>query len=293
MGLLDIGAGLLNPVGAISTVAAIGDSYLGYKGAEKDREQQERQHQQNIALQREFAQMGIRWRVADAEAAGLHPLAALGASGAAYSPSYSMGGSEGGNRYRALQDMGQNFSRAINTMSTPEEKAHRALQVESLALDNALKKKQLEGLDSPGLPSNSSIPLHMLGQNPLNVYGSNGGYVAEMPTAKSHSSPGKPFQAAGEYTDYVFSRTPTGLHPVPSKEMQEAIEDKFVPETLWAARNYLYPTFSGKTRRLAKPSLREHPLPPGYDWQWKPSAAEWRPRRQKYKGWRSMFNPEN
>ena len=41
---------------------------------------------QNTALQREFAQMGVRWRVADAKAAGVHPVFALGGSGASYSP---------------------------------------------------------------------------------------------------------------------------------------------------------------------------------------------------------------
>lgn len=40
-----------------------------------------------LAYQREFAQHGIRWRVADAKAAGIHPLAALGSPGAQYQPS--------------------------------------------------------------------------------------------------------------------------------------------------------------------------------------------------------------
>lgn len=44
------------------------------------------QQNQNIALQREFAQMGIRWRVEDAKAAGLHPMYALTGGGAAFAP---------------------------------------------------------------------------------------------------------------------------------------------------------------------------------------------------------------
>lgn len=44
------------------------------------------QFSENAALQREFAQQGIRWKVADAKAAGLHPLYAIGATGASYSP---------------------------------------------------------------------------------------------------------------------------------------------------------------------------------------------------------------
>lgn len=42
--------------------------------------------QQNIALQREFAQNGIQWRVADAAKAGLSPLAALGATEPNFAP---------------------------------------------------------------------------------------------------------------------------------------------------------------------------------------------------------------
>ena len=49
--------------------------------AENDRE-----WQRNYDMQKEFAQMGIQWRVADAKAAGLHPLAALGAAPAHASP---------------------------------------------------------------------------------------------------------------------------------------------------------------------------------------------------------------
>ena len=40
----------------------------------------------NYAHQKEFAQNGIRWKVEDAKAAGIHPLFALGAQGATFSP---------------------------------------------------------------------------------------------------------------------------------------------------------------------------------------------------------------
>lgn len=40
----------------------------------------------NVALQREFAQNSIQWRVDDAKNAGIHPLYALGAQGASYTP---------------------------------------------------------------------------------------------------------------------------------------------------------------------------------------------------------------
>jgi len=64
-------------------------------------------HEQ-MDFQREFAQMGIRWRVADAKAAGIHPLYALGSSGASAAP-ISVGDSYG----PVLAEAGQDISRAM------------------------------------------------------------------------------------------------------------------------------------------------------------------------------------
>lgn len=80
-------------------------------------------NERNIALQREFAQHGIRWKVEDAKAAGLHPLAALGAQTTSFSP-ISVGatvmpeaGLGGG-----IAEMGQNIGRAISASSTNRER---------------------------------------------------------------------------------------------------------------------------------------------------------------------------
>lgn len=77
--------------------------------------------QREYEHQKEFAQHGIRWKVADAKAAGLHPLYALGGQPTQYSPSIipdSMG--------PALADAGQNISRAMAAQqTTPEREAHQ------------------------------------------------------------------------------------------------------------------------------------------------------------------------
>lgn len=79
---------------------------------------------QNMQMQKEFAQNGIRWRVADAEAAGLHPLAALGSSGSTYSPVglFTDPGQGGPTTGESLRQMGQGIDRAINVTRTKEEK---------------------------------------------------------------------------------------------------------------------------------------------------------------------------
>ncbi|MEM3753884.1 MAG: hypothetical protein QW518_08940 [Thermofilaceae archaeon] len=44
-------------------------------------------NKENVKFQKRFAKQGIQWRVADAEKAGIHPLYALGAQTASFTPS--------------------------------------------------------------------------------------------------------------------------------------------------------------------------------------------------------------
>lgn len=72
-------------------------------------------NRQNIRLQREFAQHGIRWRVEDAQKAGVHPLYAIGANVPTYSPSSvvdPMGD--------AISQAGQAIGRGVAATAQPE-----------------------------------------------------------------------------------------------------------------------------------------------------------------------------
>lgn len=97
--------------------------------------------QQNIALQKEFAQHGIQWKVEDAKAAGLHPLAALGAQTSSFSP-VSVGTEA---HQPDLSQLGQDLSRAFKASASQEareeadaEKA-RKLDLAGKQLDNVAK----------------------------------------------------------------------------------------------------------------------------------------------------------
>lgn len=97
------------------------------------------QADKNEALQREFAQNGLRWKVADAQAAGLSPLFAVGGAGAAFSPNpITIGGSgdDFGDR------MGQSLTRAISGQSTSAEKALHVAQLR--VLESQADKNQAE-----------------------------------------------------------------------------------------------------------------------------------------------------
>lgn len=105
-----------------SALISAGSNLLGglFGGGDDDAEDIA---EQNAQLQREFAQNGIRWKVADAKAAGIHPLAALGANTISYTPQ-AVGDLGGGSRWGpAIRNMGQDISRALDATRTNEERA--------------------------------------------------------------------------------------------------------------------------------------------------------------------------
>lgn len=95
------------------------------------------QSQENTAAQKEFAQNGIRWRVEDAKAAGIHPLYALGAQTSSFSPV-----SVGSNFAAA----GQDISRSVDAARTAPERTDAriaALSLERAGLENDLLRAQI------------------------------------------------------------------------------------------------------------------------------------------------------
>ncbi|QXP44214.1 MAG: DNA pilot protein [Arizlama microvirus] len=113
---------------------------------------------QNVKMQREFAQKGIQWKVADAKKAGLHPLAALGAQTTSFSPvsiSDGMGA--------AVSNMGQDISRAMYanadnaTRQTSKELA--ALALERGGLENELLRAQIAKLNGQVGPPPTAYPV--------------------------------------------------------------------------------------------------------------------------------------
>lgn len=114
---------------------------------------------QNIKMQKQFAQEGIQWRVADAKKAGIHPLYALGAQTASFAPS-SVGDPIGG----AISDMGQDIGRAVDAASTSGDrvinKAITSLQLERAGLENELLRSQIareRGQLGPGFPGTPTL----------------------------------------------------------------------------------------------------------------------------------------
>lgn len=117
---------------------------------------------QQLDMQREFAQHGIQWKVADAQAAGLHPLAALGAQTSSPSP-VSVGGSAPTADFGSLgQDLGR-AAKALQTEATREAvvaKQEREADLEGKKLDNVAKADAIAtrrmGQLGPPMPSSET-----------------------------------------------------------------------------------------------------------------------------------------
>lgn len=110
---------------------------------------QKKQMQAQMDAQKEFAQKGIRWRVEDAKAAGIHPLAALGAQTTSFSPI----GIPGSPLAEGMSQAGQEIGRAIEAKGTTAERAFnlkmQTLQLQRGELENQLLASQIARINSP------------------------------------------------------------------------------------------------------------------------------------------------
>lgn len=258
--------------GGSSLAGNILGGIIGAEAARDTMKSNEAMFGANQEMQREFAKHGLRWKVEDAKAAGLHPLAALGAQTTSFSP-ITMGQSPDFSMANAVSQSGQDISRAIAATSTQEERQMRAYQVENArlevegkALDNSIRASQLQKMNgmSPAFPgSDNFIP----GQG-------NSGLVREKPLERTVSAPGRPAQEAGWRPDVSYSRTDTGLTPMVPQGLSESLEDDILGKIMWRIRNQVVPNFTG---RGAPPRSM---LPKGADyWSWSRFDQEWQPKR--------------
>lgn len=250
--------------------------------AKENRQNQDVDWQRNYDMQKEFAQMGVRWKVEDAKAAGLHPLYALGANTVSASPintgsPHVPGDISGGSLSFAPTDRSQ---QATASEKERQEKLGN-LQVERAELENAKLRSDMirQNQVGPSFPSDSYPPI-IPGQgnsypsaNSLSTARDNGMSVQRLQVTAGEGQ-NRPGKEAGSINDYGYVRTPTGLSIVPSKDVKERIEDQIVPESMWALRNQLLPNIGGGPQ---PPDSKRYPLPAGYVWRWSPRAQEFRP----------------
>lgn len=112
-------SGALGAAG-IAAGASILGGYLSGKS-------QEKLAGKNRQLQKQFAKEGIRWKVEDARAAGIHPLYALGASTPAFTPDIQSGSGLG----EGIAQAGQSIQRGMQ--AAEQQRASQPAQAAALA----------------------------------------------------------------------------------------------------------------------------------------------------------------
>lgn len=237
--------------------------------------------EKNIALQREFAESGIQMKVADAKKAGVHPLAALGASTTSFSPV-----SVGTPLATGIAAAGQDISRAVNATQNTDQRAfvmaQAALTTENMELQNQLLRSQITRMNqtsAPPMPVEQRYLLEGQGQTATPRLSRNplpGVLVTDKPLDRTAADPNALHSEAGAVTDMGFARTATGYAPVPSRNTQERIEDNIISQITWAIRNQMLPSLG---YRHIPPNIGDD----NQDWYYDVGSQEYR-QRPPYRG---------
>lgn len=245
---------------------------------------QRKMAKQNIQLQKDFAQQGIQWKVADAKAAGIHPLYALGAQTHSFAPV-----SIGDSLSPAIANAGQDIGRAVNAVSTGSQRtqgitqAMEALALERAGLENEVLRSQIRRNNSAGTPPATPLPgtkWLIPGQGETTIPDIPG-TIVDKGLTRSGIDPTAGYRESGALPDVGYALTPSGGYaPVPSKDVKERIEDIMPAEWMWWIRNQGLPTVG---MNQAPPPVD---VPPGYDaWVYHPLRQEYVPmRRPKWMG---------
>ncbi len=233
-------------------------------------------------LQKEFAQKGIRWRVEDAQAAGIHPLYSLGASIPGYNPS-AIRLDSSSSWGKGLHQAGQDISRSIDSTRTRSERLSsrsHALSLERGELENQLLRVQIAKLNASqtGPPLPSAVPgatsaLPGSGDIPsVSPYEVKRVQIPAVQRSKRH-------QSAGAFPETRWARTRTGFSPVPDREAYEDADIGNPSAWPWYWRNQILPSLG-----VSGDPPPDNWLPMGASgWEWFPSRGEWQPRYKK--GW--------
>lgn len=237
---------------AIGAVSSIAGGIMSSNAASAANASQEAIAERNIQLQREFAQQGIRWKVEDAQAAGVHPIFGLGAQTQSFTP-VQVGHTTPDTSW--ISSAGQNVGRAVQAAMTQDERRMTALketlQINRMGLENEFLKAQINNQNlrtamlGPPMPSLGQTSPG--GGNSGDVASGNVGVYKLEPSEVSTSLPSNAGQSAGPAiptATWGMSSDARGIQAFPPKNL--GVEDELgAPLMLdWYIRNRLVPNIS-------------------------------------------------
>lgn len=252
----------------ISAGTSLLGGLLGKSSADKDRKAAEANAARQEALQREFAQSGIQWKVEDAKKAGIHPLYALGANTHSYSP-ITVGSSADMSMPNAVASMGQDIGRAVDATRSSSQKitafqqTAQQLTLQKMGLENELLASQIarsRSMSNPPMPSSGDRYV-LDGQ-------SNSGLVELTPMERIKSAHGRPWQEPAAVSDIGYTQSRTGFPVVYSRDAKDRLEEDTGGMLAWNLRNRVLPTM---TFNMSPP----YPAPKGKAWFFHPLKQEY------------------
>lgn len=220
----------------IGSIISAGLNFLSNRSANKANQAA---FNAQMAQQERFAKEGIRWKVADAKAAGIHPLYALGAQTHSFAPQSLQ------NTATDFSALGQGINRALDSTRTSQERLGAVqlslaeAQAEGAKLDNDIKRTQLaSALSQPRNPPFPTVNGTSVSGNEPSVQGP----TIKQETRRDVADPEKDWQVYGSGPSVGFMKTPTGgFVPVIPPELAESLESDFVGRWDWQMRNRLLP----------------------------------------------------
>lgn len=264
---------------------------INHMFAQSQFNEQARQAQLDRDMQREFAQNGVQWRVADAQKAGLHPLAALGMQGASSSPISISGDVPGGSvpnnipmqapppQQNALQGMGQDLSRAMSAVANAWERDQSVKQAQQLqSLENqSLQNKLLATQIAKTTGASVGPPMPMSGgKNAVEGQG-NTKLIKWEPAEVTRVDPTTKHMESGVNPEVRYFNSPFGTVMGPADKFKESIEDSFLDELAHNIRTRV-PAMLGSKAYAPK----EAPGP-GKEWSFNPLTQTWNAIHPIYK----------
>lgn len=230
-------------LGAILGAAgSIAGSLFGKSSADKANKAQAKMAAQNIAMQKEFAQHGVRWKVEDAKRAGLHPLAALGMQPVSFNPvSIGTATSDFGGFGQAGQDIG----RAIDSTRTHGERNTAntvlgKLAVERAGLENDLLRSQIAKNTQAATPPARPVAF----DHPVAGQGDSAKLIEVKPMEQTPTLAGASHHEPGANPSIGYVDIGGGYYaPVKSKAASERLEDDTIGNVEWSVMNRMLPTF--------------------------------------------------
>lgn len=155
----------------IGAGASLIGGLLNKSSADSARSAQMDMFNRQVDLQKEFAQHGVQWKVADAKAAGISPLAALGANTVSFAPT-TIGSPVDTSLGDMARNMGQDLSRAVHATRSEDDRTKAVqdtadrLKLKNMDLQNQLLAAQIVKTSAPQVPP--AMPLDKyLSSNPM------------------------------------------------------------------------------------------------------------------------------